>query len=183
MKLIHGRFTRVRELGSIFLVAVGVALASTLAGSVVDHVHQVDAEELTGAEATATAAGTSQVLTLKDWGLTLTLPFGTELPAVTYTTRPGDTVGISSADLAPLGPDCIASRNGLGVLLRSPIGSYANARHGSTISYYITAIGNSEYSYEMPQSDCSDIAQVNPIINRETSIVIGSLPSLAPVAP
>src|SRR5476649_2166739 len=114
MRLFHGQFTRVRELGSIFLVAVGVALISTLAGSVVDHVHQVDAEELTGAETTALPApGGNQVLDLKDWGLKLTTPLAAAMPALSYTTRAGDTVGLSSADLAKLGPDCIASRNAL----------------------------------------------------------------------
>ena len=105
MRLFLGQFTRVRELGSIFLVAVGVALVSTLAGSVFDHVHQVDAEELTAATTTAIpTAGGNQVLSLKDWGLQLTMPLAAEMPAISYTTRPGDTVGLSSADLAPLGP-------------------------------------------------------------------------------
>ena len=184
MSVSHGKFTHARELGSIFMVAVGVALASTLAGSVLDHVHQIDAEALTGAEATATPTGAGyQELALKDWGMQLTMPLGPDMPAMTYTTRPGNTVGVSTADLAPLGPDCIASRNGLGVLLRSPVGTYANGKHGSTIQYYIAQIGSYEYTYEMPQNDCTDSGSGTQIVNRETSILIGSLPTLAPVGP
>ncbi len=183
MRLSLGRLAPIRELWPIFLVAIGVALLSTLAGSVFDHVHQVDAEEFTAAETTATPSvrGT-QVLAFADWGVQLTTPLAPELPTLKYTTRPGNTVGISSADLAALSATCHASQNALGVLMRAPLGTFTSSKHGGSIQYFIGTIGPYEYTYTLPQTSCSDTEAGHTIVNRETSAIIASLDSLAAVS-
>ncbi len=184
MRVFKGHFAPVRELIPIFIVAVGVALASTLAGSVFDRIHRVDAEELTAAEKSATPGpdGT-QVLTLADWGVQLSTPLASEMPILKYTTRSGDAVGLSSADLEPLGPNCIASRNALGVILRAPVGTYATSKHGGKIEYYMAAVGAYEYTFQMPQSACSDKEPGRSVINRETSVLIDNLSNLTATTP
>jgi|SRR6185369_12033473 len=183
MRLSQGLLARTRELWPIFLVAVGVALASTLAGSVLDRVHRIDAEELTAAVATAVQGpDNTQVIDFKDWGVRLTAPLGADLSSVQYTTRSGDAVGVSSTTLAPLGANCLASRNALGVFRRAPLGSYASSKHGGSIEYFAGSVGQYEYTYQLPQNACTDTEAGHTVVNRETSALIQSLDSLAPSA-
>lgn len=171
---------RLRELWPIFFVAVAVAVFSTAAGSVFDHVHQVDAEELTAAEVTAVpAAGDTQVVSIADWGVSLTLPLAADLPAVRYTTRSGSSVGLSSLDLEQIGPACLASRSGLGSLVRLAAGDFASSVHGNPAMHFITTIGDHDYAYYSAQSTCTDDPAAGTIVNREESAIFAALDTLA----
>ena len=182
MRTFLGRLAPVRELWPIFLVAVGVALMSTLAGSVLDHVHQIDAEGLTAAETAATpGTGGTQVLLFSNWGVQLTAPLAPDVPTLKYTTRSGNTIGVSSADLAALGSTCHASQNALGVFKRAPLGTYDSSRHGGPIEYFITTIGQYEYTYTLPQTACTNTETGHVIVNRETSAIVSSLDTLAAI--
>jgi hypothetical protein len=171
---------RMRELWPIFLVAVAVAVFSTAAGSVFDHVHQVDAEELTAAEATAALGPDhTQVVSIPGWGVSLTLPLADELPAVRYTTRSGSSVGLSSVDLEQIGPACLAGRNGLGSLVRFAAGAFATAAHGNPGMHFISTIGNYDYAYYAAGNACTDIPAASSIVNREESVIFAALETLA----
>jgi hypothetical protein len=171
---------RLRELWPIFFVAVAVAVFSTAAGSVFDHVHQVDAEELTAAEVTATPTGEGmQTINVADWGVSLTLPLAQDMPAVRYTTRSGGSVGLSSIDLEKMGPACLASRSGLGSLVRLPGGNFADAVHGNPAMHFIATINNYDYVYYAAQNACTDQPGASTIVNREESAIFASLDTLA----
>jgi len=173
---------RLHELWPIFFVALAVAVFSTAAGSVFDHVHQVDAEELTAAEVTAApAAADTQLVTIADWGVSLSLPLATDLPAVRYTTRSGSSVGLSSLDLEQIGPACLASRSGLGSLVRFGQGDYAASIHGNPAMHFIATIGDHDYAYYAAQNACTDDPAASVIVNREESVIFGALDTLAPI--
>lgn len=182
MKLSWSQFSRVRELGPIFLVAVSVAIFSTLAGSVFDNVHKVDAEELTGAETSAVPVdGGMQQLDLLQWGVTLNVPLAAELPTLRYTTRSGDSVGLSSVDLEAIGPACLASHGGLGNLVRFPAGSFAASTHGDPAEHFIATVDGHDYAYQTPLNACANTSAAGAIINREESAIFSTLDSLAPL--
>jgi len=172
----------VHELGPIFAVAVGVALVTTLVGSMLASFHQVAAEDLAVRSGAATAGpdASTQTLVLGDWNAQLNLPLTNEMPLVAYAEHSASSLGLSSADAAKLGPDCLASRNALGSVLRSPLGTYARSAHHGPIEYFIAAIGSYEYTYQMPQTACADTPLGQALVNRETSFIISSLDSLAP---
>jgi hypothetical protein len=173
----------VHELLPIFFVAVAVALASTLVGSVLDHVHQVNAEELNTHTTTATdnTDGT-QTLAVKDWDVQVALPLARELPLVNYAVHTGSSIGLSSADVQRLGLVCQASRNALGVLLRTPLGATIQTPQGGPATYFIATIGGYEYRYQMPQNACADQPGAQVLINRETSAILSALDALAPTS-
>ena len=173
---------RLRTLVPVFLIAVAVTLFGTVAGSVFDNVHKVDAEELTAGETSATAGpdGT-QVVALADWGVQLTAPLATELPTLKYTTRTGNAVGFSAVDLEQHGSACIAGRGGLGVLLRFPAGDFAKTLNSDLSKIFISTINNYDYAYQKPQNACSDTAAGAEITNRETSILYSAFDSLSAI--
>jgi hypothetical protein len=165
------------------VIAVTVAFASTLAGSVLDRVHQVDAEALVASEAQAAVAdGGTQRLEIKDWGVQLTLPLAAELPVVRYASQSKSSVGLSSADLAQMGPECRASRNALGSLVRLPGGTFGQTKRGSTIEYFVATVGGYDYAYQLPQGSCTDLAGAQPVVNREVAVIREALGTLAPLA-
>lgn len=182
MRSSMGRIARVRELWPALLIALTVALFSTLAGSIFDKVHNVDAEEIASGE-TAAAPGPddTQLVTAADWGVRFTAPLAPELPTLKYTTRAGDTIGLSSADLEKQGPACIASRGGLGALLRFPAGGFAKTANGDPSKYFIAKINGYDYAYQKPQNACSDTKLGGEITNREVSIIFAALDSLVAV--
>jgi hypothetical protein len=171
---------KIADLWPVFLVAVGVAFGWTLVGSVFDHVHQVDAEEL-GARSYAAAPGPggTQVLTLPAWGVSLTLPLALEMPTLSYAPQSDVSAGLSTADLAQLGPACRPERNGLGALLRMPAGTYSATTQGQGQYSYIGTIGGYDYAYDAPIGNCSGTEAGNAITVREESILSGSLSSLS----
>lgn len=171
---------KLSDLWPIFLVAVGVAFSSTLVGSVFDHVHQVDAEEL-GARSYAAAPGPggTQVLTIPAWGVSLPLPLALEMPALSYASQSSVSVGLSTTDLTQLGPACRPERNGLGALLRLPAGSYSATTQGQGRYSYIATIGQYDYAYEAPIGNCSGTEVGNAITVREQSILTAALSSLS----
>ena len=176
------RFARIRELTFVFAVAVSVALLSTLAGSILDNVHKVDAEQLTGAEVSAsvTSSGNQQIM-LSQWGVQLSVPLAAEMPTIRYTTRSGDSVGLSSVDLEKMGSACTASHGGLGNLVRFPAGGFAASVHGDPSEHFIGTIADHDYSYQTPVNACSNTAAASKIINVEESVLFGALDSLTSV--
>lgn len=171
----------VRELAIASGVAIAVALASTLAGSVFDHIHQVDAEALTAQEKTAQPGPDStQLLSVDDWGVNLKLPLVSELPLVSYTDHGGTSIGLSSADLAKLGAECKANRNALGSILRLNAGSYMEAAtRGNWRARFINTIGQYDYVYVYPQTACTEKPEAVPVVNREVSIFTEAMDSLS----
>ena len=171
---------KIADLGPVFLVAVGVAFGWTLAISVFDHVHQVDAEELGARPHPAVPGpGGTQVLTIADWGVSLTVPLAPEMPTLSYATQSSDSAGLSTTDLAQLGPACRPERNGLGSLLRLPAGSYSETAQGQGQFYYIATIGDYDFAYESPAANCAGTDAGEAITVREESVLTGALSSLA----
>lgn len=161
------------------MVSLAVAFFSTAAGSVFDHVHQVDAEELTGAEVTAAAAvGGRQVVAIPDWGVHLTLPLAADMPAVRYTTRTGSSVGLSSVSLEQLGSACLASHSGLGSLVRLGAGEFDREMQGNSSMHFIGTIAGYDYAYFAPQNGCSDSPEASNMINVQESVIFGGLETL-----
>ncbi|HEX3081979.1 MAG TPA: hypothetical protein VHQ86_01885, partial [Candidatus Saccharimonadia bacterium] len=114
-------------MGMVFVVAVSVTLVFTVAASVFEQFHQVAAEELRGKEETAVpGAGQTQVLTLKEWGVTLSVPMGPGLPAVKYVSEGPDSYGLSSADVEKAGSACSAAQNAIGTIVRVPAGTWGS---------------------------------------------------------
>jgi hypothetical protein len=172
-----------RDLGPVLLVAITVALLSTLAGAYLDHVHQVDAEEISGQReyAAVPAADGTQVLTLADWGVKLTVPLAGEMPTLSYAAQSDSSVGLSTKDLAALGDACRASRNGLGSLVRMPAGAYAPTTASSPTYTYIATFGAHDYAYLAPRNDCLAMPGAGFLLNREESILYGALGTLSPL--
>ncbi len=174
------QIARIRTLVPVLVIAVAVTLFGTLAGSVFDHVHKVDAEELTAGETSATPGPDgSQAVIMADWGVQFTAPLAAELPTLKYTTRNGDAIGFSSADLEQHGAACIAGRNGLGALLRFPAGGFAKSVNADFPKIFVATINGYDYAYQKPQNACSDTTAGAEITNREVSIFIAALDSLA----
>ena len=183
MKFSMRHFAGIRELGPSFLVAVSVAIFSTLAGSVLDHVHKVDAEELSGVVINAKPIeGAQQRLDFTSWGVTLNLPLAAELPTVRYTTGSGDSIGLSSQDLEKLGPACIASHAGLGNIVRLPAGTFTSAVHSDPSMHFVSTINGHDYVYKTPLSACAATSAASAIINREESAVLNAMDSLSPLS-
>jgi hypothetical protein len=170
-----------RSLGPIFLVAIGVAFASTLAGSIFDHAHQVDAEEISGAREYPASPGPNgtQVLGVTTWNVRLTLPLAHEMPMLSYYPQSTGSMGLTSADLSALSPACSAAHNGLGSLVRFQAGSYIDAIHNNGTYSYIATIGGYDYAYLAPQGDCAAAPGAGATINREEAILLGSIDSLS----
>jgi|GEM_PF-2001604 len=176
------QITRIRTLVPVFLIAVAVTLFGTLAGSVFDHVHKVDAEELTAGETAAVVgpAGT-QVIIVADWGVQLTAPLAAELPTLKYTTRSGNAVGFSSADLEQHGSACIAGRGGLGTLLRFSAGEFAKTLNADLGKIFVSTVNGYDYAYQKPQNACSDTPAGAEITNREVSALFAAFDSLSAI--
>ena len=173
----------VRDLGPVFVVAVAVALLSTLVGAVVDHVHQVDAEALASQQFTAQAtSATQQTLALNDWGLQATFPLAPEMPLVVAASHGTSSLGLSSVALAKYGPACAADRNALGSLSRYPKGA-AVQEHGGAISYVVAEIGDYKYVYQMPNGACSQSGSAPALTTQQTSVLREYLGGLATIAP
>jgi hypothetical protein len=172
-----------RELWPVFIVAVGVALASTLAGSIFDHRHQVAAEDF-GAASVAAVAGpdNTQIVKISDWSVQITLPLATELPLLRYAPHAGASVGFSSADLEPLGTACQAGHDALGTLIRASKGTTASVNGpGGVPRYFIAGVGDYDYVYQMPQNACTHNDTAQTLVNRETSIIREALDTITPV--
>jgi hypothetical protein len=151
-----------------------------LAGSVFDHVHKIDAEEfMTGETSAAPDPAGTQSITVSDWGVQFTAPLAAKLPTLKYTTRNGDAIGFSSTDLEQHGTACIAGRNGLGSLLRFPTGGFAKSVNADFPKIFIATINGYDYADQKPQNACSDTTAGAEITNREVSIFIAALDSLA----
>jgi hypothetical protein len=170
----------VRELGVIGAVAGMVTLSATLAGSVFDHVHQVDAEALRSNDVTAVAQGEQQLVAIPDWGVQLTLPLSPGLSLMRYAAQSPMSVGLSTADLAALGEDCRAGRDGLGALLRLPAGSYATYAGRDVSMHFIAQVGGYDFAYQTPHNACSSLPGASEIINREMIMLSGAWGTLEP---
>jgi hypothetical protein len=164
------------------IIAVTVAFASTLAGSVLDHVHQVDAEGLVAGEAQAAASDNGmQRLAIKEWGVQLTMPLADALPVVSYAEQSKSSVGLSAEDVSQLGPECRASRGALGTLVRLPGGTFGQTKRGATIEYFVATVGGYDYAYQLPQGSCTDLTGAQPLVNREVAVIREALGTLAPL--
>jgi hypothetical protein len=172
-----------RDLSPVFIVAVAVVLASTVAGSVLDHVHKANADSANANVVSAVAsAGQTQTMTIGAWGVQFTAPLASAMPLLSYASGSSQAVGLSSADLEKLGPQCGANRNALGLLTRNPAGSFGNSVAAQAGKNLVATIGAYDYVYKFPQSSCSDSAEGMAMVNREESILFEALGSLAPVA-
>jgi hypothetical protein len=157
-------------------------MVTTLAGAFLDRVHQVDAEEISGQRvyAASSIANGNQVLTLAPWGVKLTVPLAKEMPTLSYAVQSGaSSLGLSTADLAALGPDCTAARNGLGSLARMPAGTYTDTSGRNAAYNYITTLGAYDYAYIAPSGNCAALPGASFLLNREESILYGSLSTLS----
>jgi hypothetical protein len=168
------------EYSSIFLVAVGVAVVSTLGIAFLQGANQVGAEEVEVQE-TAAVPGPDgmQTLVIKDWGVRVEVPLADAMPAVKYARQSDSSVGISSADLEKAGPECRAGRNGLGAIIRVPAGTFAAFSEKTTNVQFIKTVGQYDYGYGAPGGTCVSL-NTGQIINRERSVLTEALSSLAP---
>jgi hypothetical protein len=146
----------IKEMGAVALVSVGVALVFTFVASVFDQFHQVAAEDLGSNEVAALAgADNTQVLRLDQWGVSLTLPLGSDMAVVKYAAEGPDSVGLSSAAVEKIASVCTASHNAVGVIVRAPAGAQLNTKQalaqGETS---LGSIGGYTYMYERPDSSC-----------------------------
>jgi hypothetical protein len=174
VKRVGGEYT------PVFLVAVAVVIVGTVVGSVLDHVHQVTADEQNVPEVMALAGPDStQTVTLANWKVHFSSPLASEMPLIHVAQVSPDSVGLSSADLAKLGGQCSARSNGLGALLRYKVGSFGASVPATPGSNLVSTVGDYEYVYQFPQNSCSDSAQGMAIINREEAVLLEALSSLA----
>ena len=173
-----------RELVPSLVVAVGVALVSTLAGAILDHVHQVDAEALVQQEISATpAANHQQTLTIKDWGVQVNLPLASEMPLLKYAPQGKASVGLSSAGLEAYGIACSAGRNALGTLIRYPKGAFSSTPQSDTVQYFVAHVGDYDYAYQIPRTACAQAVGDRPLINEQTSVLREALGGLSTTQP
>jgi hypothetical protein len=175
----------VREFGLTGVIAGVVTLGGTLAGSVFDHVHQVDAEALRGNEVRAVVSGDQQVLTIADWQVRLALPLnapGAGLSQVSYAAQSSMSVGLSTADLSALGEDCRAGRDGLGALLRLPAGSYTTYAGRDVSLHFIARVGAYDYAYQTPHNACGQVPGAAAVLNREMTMFSSAWETLEPTA-
>jgi hypothetical protein len=182
MSSVTGALQRLSDFWAVFLVAVAVVVASTLAGAWLDHLHQVNAEDMTTKTSSAVPGPNGyQTLTISEWGVQLELPLADELPTVSYGSQGGSSIGLSSADVEKLGPACAAGRNALGAVVRMPRGSFAAPFAEGTLNYFIATIGEYDYAYQISPTACIDQPGENGTVNRETSIIREAVGSLRPV--
>jgi hypothetical protein len=165
------------------MVAVGVALVSTLAGSVFDRVHQVDAEALVRDTVAARPAGDQQTLVVPEWGVQATIPLAAEMPLLSYSAHGQSSIGLSSAGLVSYGPLCSAARNALGVLVRYPLGGFDQRSEGAVMQYFLAQVGQFEYAYQLPQTSCLQADPHRPLINQQTSVLREALGTLSAIQP
>jgi hypothetical protein len=166
-------------------IAVAVVVMGTLTGYAWDRVHQATADESIskGVQAKAGPNGT-QILQISEWGVTATFPLASEFPLLSYAVQPGgNTVGLSSVDLAKVGPACRPGGNALGTLVRYPTGSYGTSVQAMAGSNVISTVGSYDYIYAFPQNTCADHTEAMTIINRETPVVLEGLGSLVASQP
>jgi hypothetical protein len=158
------------EYSSIFLVAVGVAVVSTLGIAFLQGANQVGAEEVEVQE-TAAVPGPDgmQTLVIKDWGVRVEVPLADAMPAVKYARQSDSSVG----------PECRAGRNGLGASIRVPAGTFAAFSEKTTNVQFIKTVGQYDYGYGAPTGTCVSL-NTGQIINRERSVLTEALSSLAP---
>lgn len=180
MRLASKSLAGVRNIGPLLFVAVAVVLAGTVTGAYFDHVHKVAADEVSIAAVQAVASGNVQTLTIGQWGVQVAVPFAAEMPLLSYANESAQSVGLSSADLEKLGPQCGASKNALGALTRNAAGSYGSTVKADAGSNLVATIGEYEYVYKFPQGSCSDTEAGRIIINREESVLLEALSTLAP---
>lgn len=174
--------TGVRDLVPVFGIAVAVAVVGTVTGYVWDHVHKVVAEEQVSHGTSAQDLGDGhQLLTVGDWGVQATLPLAAELPLVSVAVQSADVVGLTSADLAKLGPQCRAGNNALGTITRYPAGKYVPSEKVMLGANVVATVGSYDFVYQFPQNACADQPAGMEIINRETSIVLEALGSMTAI--
>ena len=162
---------KVRSLGSVLALSLGVALVFTVAASVFDQFHGVAAEDLYAREASAVAAGDqTQRVDIKDWGVQLSLPLGTDAPLLRYAVEGTDSVGLSTVDLEKYGPKCSAGRNAAGVLVKLTTGS-DSAKLAWLRGHLMGSFGGYDYVYEKPTSSCASVVQASDVAV-ETGMVI-----------
>lgn len=173
-----------RELRPVFFVAVGVTLVGTITGSVLDHQHQVAAEEQVNKETVAVAeAGGKQTLAIKEWNVQVAAPLAAEMSLLRYAGDSTESLGLSSAELVKYGENCSASRNALGTLLRYPAGTYVAASKPGWGSNMVATVGAYDYVYQFPQNSCADNDAARAIVNREESVMLEAFGALEPLAP
>jgi hypothetical protein len=177
VRIAHGA---AKEYIPILLVALGVALVTTLVAAFINSVHQVGADEMVAQEHVATPGPDGmQTLGVVDWGVRLTVPLAPEMPAMKYAKQSDSSIGLSTEDLEKFGPACRASRNALGALMRVPAGTLGSYSDKSANVQFVQTIGQYDYGYVVPGGDCTG-AGTAQIVNRERSILIEALVSLAP---
>jgi len=163
-----------KEFMAAVAVAAVVSVAFTVAASLFDRFHQVSAEDLRTAETSAVAIGNkSQVLSFNDWGVSLTVPLGADMPQVWYTAQGSDSFGLSTTYVEKKsGAACSAGHNAVGVIVRSAAGSPLSSTE-SQIATSLGTIGGYTYTYETPDSTCAatDAAEA---ANHEAMVIEGN---------
>lgn len=155
-QFVSQKFGAVRDLVPVLIVAIGVALAFTVAAAAYTRFHQVAAEDVAMPVVSAAQAGNgTQVLTLKDWNVELRLPLGADMPLVTSAGMNTDSVGLSSGPLAGLDRKCSAQANALGSILRLPAGSFAHYPSGGQTKVFLANVAGSDYVYQLPSGTCA----------------------------
>ena len=200
---------RRRRLRIGLLALIAVLLVATTAGYA--YLYQIDQQIITKLndapaattphKATNTATGTAaktavvrsnpklaatlnpQVLTIKEWGVSLILPSETIFSKPSYAILPktatsGESVGFSNGNLAKYGGNCVATGAPLGMLARLKSGTFPTG--GSSINYVATISGY-DYGFVTPQSTCDKApADANATSVAGLHEVIGALNTLSP---
>lgn len=163
----------VKDLGAVTLVSVGVAVVFTVAASVFDQFHQVAAEDVGGNEVAAVVGSDhTQVLKVDQWGITLTLPLGSDMSTIKYATQGPDSIGLTSEGVEKIDSVCTAEANAVGVVVREPAGAHSsNSPVQGQAS--LGTIGNYEYTYERPDSAC-EATQASEFASQESIGIAGA---------
>ena len=156
LRVVSRKLVAVRSLVPVLFVAIGVALAFTVAAAAFERFHQVSADDvrIPAVEAVADGNG-SQVLTIGSWNVQLVLPLGEDMPLVNYAGKGSDSVGLSSAALSGLDAKCSAQANALGSILRLSAGSFAHYPSGGQAKVFLANVGGSDFVYQMPLGTCT----------------------------
>lgn len=180
MELLYKVLRPVRELGPVFLVAVAVVAVGTVSAAVFNYAQKAGAEEQPTREVAAVPAsdGRQQVLMVKEWGVTLTVPLAAEMPLMSYASQSAVSVGLSTADLKAYGKECSAARGGLGSLVRIPAGTFGEYSKGDVSKQFVKTLGGYDYLYLAPEKVCVDSYAVSMIMNREKSVLYEALSTL-----
>lgn len=196
---------RRRRLRIGLLALIAVLLVATTAGYA--YLYQIDQQIITKLndapaatsphKATSTAAKTAvvrsnpklaatlnpQVLTIKEWDVSLILPSETIFSKPSYAILPktatsSESVGFSNGNLAKYGGNCVATGAPLGILTRLKAGTFPTG--GSSINYVAT-INGYDYGFVTPQSTC-DKAPADASATSVSALheVIGALNTLSP---